>query len=88
MLDRLMEDDVDYASVKEGETYKENTVFTKENGLETRKNVKSKIRVENGVPHETKIEEYIFPNGEKDIVRTYIVNGNIEKETYHLKKGE
>lgn len=88
MLDRLMEEEFDWSEISSGETFKESTAYTRDNGIETRKNIKSRVVIENGVPVETKIEEYIYPNGERDIVKTISAKGKIEKINYHLKKGE
>lgn len=87
-LDRLMDDDFDFSAIADGETFKESTVYTRENGLETRKNVKTRVRVKKGETEETKLEEYLFPNGERDVVRTVTTRGGVDRKTYHLKQGE
>lgn len=55
MLDRLMEEEFDWSEISSGETFKESTAYTRDNGIETRKSVKSRVVIENGVPFETKI---------------------------------
>jgi hypothetical protein len=74
MLDRMMEEEIDWSEIKSGETFKENSVFTRDNGVETRKNIRTRIAIQNGVPTETKIEEYIYPNGERDFIKTVTIN--------------
>jgi hypothetical protein len=88
MLDRLMDEELDFEQLSSGETFRENSVYTRDNGIETRKNVRTRISIQNGIPTETKIEEYIYPNGDRDVTKTVVVNGKAEKNSYHLKKGE
>lgn len=88
VLDRIMDDDFDFGGVSNGETVKESTVYNNDNGVETKKTVKTKVKVTNGVPEETTVEIYEFPNGERDITRM-IKRGNAqEKSQFHLKGGE
>jgi len=55
MLDRMMDDDFDFKEFSNGETVKENSVYTNQNGAVTKKHVKSRIVVNNGSPEETKL---------------------------------
>ena len=89
MLDRLLqEDDVDYENIKNREPVKDQVAYTNIEGKETKKHVKTKSKVEKGVVTTTTIEEYSYPNGEKDITKTCLKNGVKQTVTYHLKKGE
>lgn len=83
-----MDDDFDFEQFQNGETVKESKVYTNHNGQETTKNVKTKIKINNGVREETKIEEYMFPNGERDIVKSVTSNGKTDSKTYHLAKNQ
>jgi hypothetical protein len=45
MLDRLMEDDISLDQHSTGETFRENSVYTRDNGVETRKNLRTRIAI-------------------------------------------
>jgi hypothetical protein len=72
-----MEDEIDFSEIKSGETFKENSVYTRDKDVETRKNTRSRVFIDNGAPSETKIEEYIYPNGERDVIKTVTGGGKV-----------
>jgi len=87
-LDRLMLDEADEKNVKEGETVKTSSVWTNKNGKETKKTVTSKKTVKDGKVDEETTEDYLFPNGERNVVKTTNHDGKIESKKYTLKQGE
>jgi hypothetical protein len=50
--------------------------------------VTSKKVFENGKATEEKLEEYCFPNGERNVKKITTVDGKTETKEYRLKKGE
>lgn len=80
--------DEDEENAKEGETIKTSSYWTNKNGQETGKTVTTKKTVKDGKANQQTTEEYTFPNGEKNIVKTTKVDGKIETKKYSLKKGE
>lgn len=60
----MMEDENDFGSnIDNGEVWKESTVYSNHNGVETKKLVKRKRRIVNGKAEEVKTEEYLLPTG-------------------------
>lgn len=83
-----MIDEEDQKNFNEGETIKTSSCWTNKNGQETGKTVTTKKTIKDGKAKEETTEEYVFPNGEKNIVKTTNVDGKIESKKYTLKKGE
>jgi hypothetical protein len=50
--------------------------------------VTTKKTIKDGKSNEETTEEYVYPNGEKSIVKTTNVDGKIDTKKYALKKGE
>lgn len=57
-------------NAKDGQTIKTSSVYTNKNGVESKKNVTTKKTIKNGKATEETTEEYVFPNGEKEITKT------------------
>lgn len=87
-LDRLMIDEADERNIKDGETVKVSSVWSNNNGKETKKTVTSKKTYKDGKLNEETTEDYLFPNGERNVVKTTNVDGKVESKKYTLKKGE
>lgn len=72
-----------------GETVKTNTVYQNNNGVESKKTVTTKRKVENGQTKTLTTEEYEYPNGTKEVKKiTDDGRGNIVTKVFNLKKGE
>lgn len=65
-----MQDEEDWGNFKNGESWKESTVYNNDNGVETKKNIRRKKRVVNGKVEEIKTEEYLLPKGEREVIKT------------------
>jgi uncharacterized membrane-anchored protein len=87
-LDKMMIDEGDEKNIKEGETLKTSSVWSKKNGQETTKKITSKKTYKDGKVNEEKVEDYLFPNGERKVTKTSIVDGKAQTKQYALKKGE
>jgi hypothetical protein len=72
-----MLDEVDEKDVKDGEVVKTSSYWTNKNGQETAKTVTTKKTIKDGKAKEETTEEYVFPNGDKSIVKTTNVDGKI-----------
>ena len=85
-----MENDTNWEkSVDNGETIKTSTVYTNNNGVESKKTVTTKKVVKDGRTESLTTEEYEFPNGTKEVRRIKDDGrGTVESKVYHLKKGE
>ena len=83
-----MLDEADEKNVKEGETVKTSSVWTNKNGQESGKTVTTKKVIKDGKTNEETTEDYVFPNGERNVVKTTKVDGKVESKKYCLKKGE
>lgn len=55
----------DFGSVENGESIKTSTVYTNNNGVESKKTVSTKKKVKDGKAVQETTEEYTLPNGEK-----------------------
>lgn len=87
-LERIMLDEKDEKNPTEGETIKSSSYWSSKNGQETSKKVTSKKAVKDGKVVEEKTEDVLFPNGERKITKTSIVDGKAETKEYSLKQGE
>ena len=88
-LDSLMEDENSWREIDNGETVKTNTVYQNNNGVESKKTVTTKRKIENGQPKTFTTEEYEYPNGTKEVKKiTDDGRGNVYTKVYNLKKGE
>jgi curved DNA-binding protein CbpA len=88
-LDSLMLDENDEKNIKDGETIKTSSVFTSNNGVQSKKTVTTKKKIKDGKVEGVTTEEYEFPNGDKNITKTITGgDGKIESHKYTLKKGE
>lgn len=74
--------------IKDGQTIKSSSVYTNKNGQESKKTVTTKRNFKGGNMNEERTEEYLFPNGERNVRRSITVNGKTETKEYKLKKGE
>jgi len=74
--------------IKNGETIKTSSVWSNKNGQESRKVVTTKRSVNDGKTTEEVTEDYLYPSGERKIVKTRNADGKIERKNYTLKKGE
>jgi hypothetical protein len=70
-----------------GESMQSSTSYCNKNGVETRKTINLKRKVCHGKCEEVMTEEYCYPNGEKDIIKTTKSGGKIECKKVHCKKG-
>ena len=88
-LDSMMEDENSWKDIENGETYKTETVYSNNNGVESKKSVTTKRKIDNGKAQTTTTEEYLFPNGTKEVRKiTDKGDGKLETKVYNLKKGE
>lgn len=88
-LDSLMEDDNSWREIDNGETVKTNTVYQNNNGVESKKTVTTKRKIENGQQKTFTTEEYEYPNGTKEVKKiTDDGRGNVYTKVFNLKKGE
>ena len=62
-------DESNWDGVNEGETVKTSTVYSNNNGVESKKTVKTRKVVKDGKAETHTTEEYEFPNGTKEIRR-------------------
>lgn len=53
-----------------------------------KKTLKTKKKIENGKVTEEKIEDYKFPNGNREITRTVNQDGRIQTHKYSLGPGQ
>lgn len=86
-LDRLMLDESE-EGIRDGQTIKTSTVWSNRDGKETQKSITTKRNYKGGRADEERIEDYLFPNGERKVTRTTNVGGKIDSKEYRLKKGE
>jgi len=87
-LDRMMIDEND-PNMTNGETVKTSSVYTNKNGVESKKSVTTKKKIVDGKANEETVEEYDFPNGEKNVTKTIkSADGKIDSHKWTLKKGE
>jgi hypothetical protein len=86
-LDNMMDIEEDLGNVKEGETVKTSSVYTNKNGVETKKNVTTKKAMKDGKVVEEKTEDYLLPNGVREVIKTIKDGDKISKKKYELKKG-
>ena len=63
-------------------------MWNNNNGQESGKTVTTKKFVRNGKEKEETTEEYVYPSGEKKIIKTIKDNGEITVNEYNLKKDE
>ena len=89
-LDRMLnEGNEDWSNVKDGESYKTSTYYTNKNGVESKKSVSTKTKIQDGVPVSETTEEYQFPDGNKEVRKIKDDGrGNVTSKVYNLKKGE
>ena len=78
----------EFNDVKEGESVKTSSVYTNKNGIETKKNVTTKKTVKDGQVKEEKTEDYLFPSGVREVVKTLKDGDKVTTKRYELKKGE
>jgi len=50
--------------------------------------VTTKKTFKDGKANEEKVEDYLFPNGDRNVKKTITVDGKTETKEYKLKKGE
>jgi DnaJ-class molecular chaperone len=87
-LDRMMIDEND-PSITNGETVKTSSVYSCKDGVESKKAVTTKKKIVDGKVNEETTEEYTFPNGEKNVVKTIKgPDGKVDSHKWSLKKGE
>ena len=57
--------------------------------MESKKTVSTKTKIENGRPVSETTEEYLFPDGNKEVRKIKDDGqGNVSSKVYNLKKGE
>ena len=83
-----MIDEGDDRNIKEGQTVKTSSVYTNKNGQESKKTVTTKKNIKGGKVQEERTEEYILPNGDKNVRRSITVDGKTDTKEYKIKKGE
>lgn len=84
-----MESEDNWNSMDNGQTTKTSTVYSMNNGVESKKTITTKRKVQNGVAQTTTKEEYEFPNGTKEVkIIKDDGRGSITTDIYNLKKGE
>ena len=83
-----MIDEKDEKDVKEGETVKTSSVYTNKNGQESKKVVTTKKVIKDGKVNQETTEDYLFPNGERNVKKSITTDGKTETKEYKLKKGE
>lgn len=87
-LNKMMQDE-SFNGIDNGETYKTSTVYSNNNGVESKKTVSTKRVIKNGVAETHTTEEYEFPNGTKEVRRIKDDGrGTVTSNVYNLKKGE
>ncbi len=74
--------------IKDGQTVKTSSVWSNKNGQETSKTLTTRRTFKGGRADEERIEDYVFPTGERKVTRTTNIGGKIESKEYRLKKGE
>jgi hypothetical protein len=67
---------------------KTSSVWSNKNGKESKKTVTTKKTVKNGKVHSETTEDYLYPNGERNVVKTINDDGKVETKKYALKKGD
>lgn len=87
-LDRMMLDESEEFKNAQGETIKKSSVWSNKNGQKTGKTITTKKVVKDGKTVEETTEDYLFPNGERKVVKSINDNGKVEKKEYKLKQGE
>ena len=87
-LDRMLVVEGEEKNVKEGQTIKTTSVYTNKDGQETAKTITSKKTIKDGKTNEEKTEDYLFPSGERKVVKTTNIDGKVESREFKLKKGE
>ena len=83
-----MMDVEDFGDVNEGETVKTSSVYTNKNGVETKKNVTAKRLIKEGKVVEEKTEDYLLPNGVREVIKTIKDGDKVSTKRYELEKGE
>lgn len=73
---------------KDGETWKTETIYSKDKNGESKKTITTKKQIKDGKAVETKTEEYLFPNGNREITYTSNADGKLETKKYHLGPGQ
>lgn len=88
-MDRQLENAFREDNIKDGESQRTSTYYTNRNGVEQKKSVTTRTKYENGVPITETTEEYLFPDGNKEVRKIKDDGkGNSTSNVYHLKKGE
>jgi len=87
-LDKLMIDEDDEKDIKDRQTIKSSSVWTNKNGQESKKAVTIKKTIKNGKINLETTEDYLFPTGERNIIKTTNIDGKVDTKKYMLKKGE
>lgn len=82
-----MIDQGDEKNIKDGQLVKTSSVFTNKNGQESKKTVTTKKNFKGGKAQEERIEEYMLPNGDRNIKRSITSDGKTDTKEYKLKKG-
>jgi hypothetical protein len=67
---------------------KTSSVWTNKNGKQSKKTVTTKKTIKDGKVNSETTEDYIMPNGERNIVKTINANGKVDTKKYFLKNGE
>lgn len=83
-----MIDEGDEKNIKEGQTVKTSSVYTNKNGQQSKKTVTTKRNIKGGKVQEERTEEYMFPNGDRNIRRSITSDGKTDTKEYKIRKGE
>ena len=85
----MMDEEDGWRDIRDGETVKTNTVFSNNNGVESKKVVTTSRKIVNGIPETVTTEEYEFPNGNKEVRRIRDDGrGGVTTKVYNLRRGE
>lgn len=71
----MMDGEDNFGEIQNGESVKTSTVYTNNNGVESKKTVSTKKKVKDGKAVEETTEQYVLPGGAKQITKT-IKDGN------------
>lgn len=87
-IDNMMLDEGDEKNVTDGQTVKTSSVWSNRNGQETGKTVTTKKVIKDGKAKEETTEEYLYPTGEKKVIKSVKDGDKVTAKEYFLKKGE
>jgi len=83
-----MIDEGDERDIKDGQSIKTSSVYNNKNGQESKKTVTTKKNFKGGKVQEERIEEYLFPSGDRNVRRSITTDGKTDTKEYKLKKGQ